>query len=1157
MSDVKIKNDSGGLIKDSSDLAKNSVTGAEDVYAQQVSRPSIPRSSASEQPGTVVSARPLISTSDDCQIVHSTDQSSAVRSAASEIIVQSSYQSQSERNTHLSAETLPETAQPNSGGIPSSYRSNVRTGSLSHARADALSDARAGSLSDGRIGSLSDGRTSSLSDGRAGSLSDGRAGSLSDGRAGSLSDGRAGSLSDGRAGSLSHARAPTTSRQEVDISPTSGILTGPASLAYEHEMPSDVLHDTNDLAVAAVTPVSAAFEVDTDGSRGYIHPRKINSHQGIINAGHAMANGRTIKEQAAIGVREMVSGTGGENESDRNTVMIQRTRRTLVRGSVALYGANKYRMATRKRISSNMQKTFAEQEAKLDAIAKAKGIDVTSSTYQAAKQKRKEAADKIIKSKSRSADRRAMVSSAAASVIRDQGDRLKTYEDTGDNLALEGLVDAKDTALNTYYAVQSTRRAAAFTAKTISRVTSFSQKIIAHVKAALSQVSGLASKAAAGAPVILGAAAIFLILAVVSSLIPTFSLKTEDTTLTKLYKYCTNLDATFSEAVSKQLNRSGFYRIDFYQNGAKSNGTTIWSTETDLDMLLAYYDAMFEDYSASSDLDEDEIEDAAEDAENADGNTDGESDSEESESAINSDNYGKVKKYSKNLWEDLYSLSVGTHIETSTSTTTDSDGKTHTSTTRHTILDVYVETKSLMQLANANARPADAEDVIYDDVFDTPFGYLTSSQQDVYDVLSEVGTYTALEDVANPFADPDAEDEPTWSVARRYGYYIDMPSGNYKPQLNKGLYISAQSGDNVFAGFSGEISISGNSVTIKTDSREITYGNLSGIQVSSGDTVTSGQLLGSVGDSSPLPSPALYVEYERNGKELNPRFFISGCLSGNSSGVGNGDIVQTALSQVGTTETPVNQVMYNDWYYGHHVGGIDYPWCAAFVSWCAEQNGYISAGIVPKSASCSGYRDFYTARGEFHLASSGYVPKAGDFVLFSSGSYPQGGAHIGIVISCDGSYIYTVEGNTSNDQGFNPDGGGVWTKSHAFVAGTSTSGIWGYCSPSYPASSDSEPPAGAQKIGNFQITHYCPCAICNGRTDGLTASGTKLTPGRTIAVDSSLIPLGSTVWIEGYGTRIAEDTGGAIKGKHIDMLVSGHTEAYDKGVVYKDVYIVK
>lgn len=1076
MSDVKIKNGADGLIRDSSDLAKNRVTGAEDIYTQQVSRPPIPRSG--ENPGPTSPARPLISTSDDTHIVHATDQSSTVRSAGSEIILQSSYQAQSEQPAQVNPKDLPRQALQEfatHNGAP-------------------LSSPRASSR-----------------------------------------------------------HVPAAPGRESDASPTNGILTGAASLAYERETPSELLHDANALAGSAVTPINATFEMDADGSRGYIRPRKSGSHQGVVNAGHEISRGQTVREQAAIGAREMVSGTGGEDEPDRNAAMVQQARRRLVRGSVAIYGANKYRIATRNRIASNMEKSFQAQEAKFDAIAKAKGIDIKSASYQAAKQQRRIAADKIIKSQSHSAGRRAMASTAAASLIRDQGDRIKNYEDTGDNLALEGLVDAKDAAVNTYYAVQTTRKAAAFVARTADRVSAFSQKVIGHVKDALTQVSGLASKAAAAAPLIFGAAAIFLILAVVASIMPTFSLKTEDTTLSKLYKYCTNLDATFSESVSEQLNRSGFYRIDFYQNGAKSNGTTIWSTETDLDMLLAYYDAMFEDYSETSDPDDEDIEDAAENAGNGNDNADSSSD-DESDAVINEDNYGKVKKYSRNLWNELYSLSVGTHVETSTSHYTDSEGNTHTSTTRHTILDVYVETTSLMQLANENARPADAEDVIYDDVFDTPFGYLTSSQQDVYDVLSEVGTYTALENVANPFADPDTDEEPTWSVARRYGYYIDMPAGNYRPQLNKGLYISAQSGDDVFAGFGGEVSVSGNKVTIETDSRKITYGNLSGIQVSTGDTVTSGQLLGSVGDSSPLPSPALYVEYKRNGKELNPRFFISGCISGNSTGVGNGDIVQTALSQVGTTETPVNQVMYNDWYYGHHVGGIDYPWCAAFVSWCADQNGYIAAGIVPKSASCSGYRDFYSARGEFHLASSGYVPKAGDFVLFSSGSYPRGGAHIGIVISCDGSRIYTVEGNTSTDQGFNPDGGGVWTKSHAFVAGTTTSGIWGYCSPSYPASSDSEPPAGAQKIGNFQITHYCPCAICNGRSDGLTATGTKLTPGRTIAVDPSVIPLGSTVWIEGYGTRIAE---GAIKGKHIDMLVSGHAEAYDKGVVYRDVYIVK
>lgn len=296
-----------------------------------------------------------------------------------------------------------------------------------------------------------------------------------------------------------------------------------------------------------------------------------------------------------------------------------------------------------------------------------------------------------------------------------------------------------------------------------------------------------------------------------------------------------------------------------------------------------------------------------------------------------------------------------------------------------------------------------------------------------------------------------------------------------------------------------------------------------------------------------------------NGKELNPRFYIQGCLYGNSSGTGNGDIVQTALGQYGTLETPVNQVMYNDWLYGSHVSGEAYPWCAAFVSWCADQNGFIAAGIVPRSASCAAYRDFYSARSLFHRADTGYVPKAGDFVLFSTANYPMGSSHIGIVVSCDGSKVYTVEGNTSAGSGFNPNGGGVWTKSHAFVAGTSTSGIWGYCSPAYPESSGSttEPPAGAVKIGHYQITHYCPCAICNDRSDQLTALGTKLKPGTTIAVDPSLIPLGSKVWIEGYGIRTAEDTGGAIKGNHIDMCVSTHAEAMHKGVVYKDVYIIK
>ena len=88
-------------------------------------------------------------------------------------------------------------------------------------------------------------------------------------------------------------------------------------------------------------------------------------------------------------------------------------------------------------------------------------------------------------------------------------------------------------------------------------------------------------------------------------------------------------------------------------------------------------------------------------------------------------------------------------------------------------------------------------------------------------------------------------------------------------------------------------------------------------------------------------------------------------------------------------------------------------------------------------------------------------------------------------------------------------------------------------------------------------TFYDPCVECNGNNLALTATGTTLTEGRTIAVDPSVIPLGSRVFIEGYGVFIAEDTGGAIKGNKIDIAVSTHERANELGVQYANVYLLK
>ena len=67
-------------------------------------------------------------------------------------------------------------------------------------------------------------------------------------------------------------------------------------------------------------------------------------------------------------------------------------------------------------------------------------------------------------------------------------------------------------------------------------------------------------------------------------------------------------------------------------------------------------------------------------------------------------------------------------------------------------------------------------------------------------------------------------------------------------------------------------------------------------------------------------------------------------------------------------------------------------------------------------------------------------------------------------------------------------------------------------------------------LGEFAITHYCACSRCCGKSDGVTATGTQATAGRTIAVDPKVIPLGTEVIIDGQ-SYIAEDTGGAIKGQ--------------------------
>lgn len=98
----------------------------------------------------------------------------------------------------------------------------------------------------------------------------------------------------------------------------------------------------------------------------------------------------------------------------------------------------------------------------------------------------------------------------------------------------------------------------------------------------------------------------------------------------------------------------------------------------------------------------------------------------------------------------------------------------------------------------------------------------------------------------------------------------------------------------------------------------------------------------------------------------------------------------------------------------------------------------------------------------------------------------------------------------------------------------------------------------AHKLEDVTVTYYDCCVMCCGKDDGVTYSGTRAVPYETCAVDPDVIPLGSAVTVD-YGDGElhhyrAEDVGGGVNGKRIDICVSSHGEALELGRRKATVY---
>ena len=128
-------------------------------------------------------------------------------------------------------------------------------------------------------------------------------------------------------------------------------------------------------------------------------------------------------------------------------------------------------------------------------------------------------------------------------------------------------------------------------------------------------------------------------------------------------------------------------------------------------------------------------------------------------------------------------------------------------------------------------------------------------------------------------------------------------------------------------------------------------------------------------------------------------------------GVSDDAIVAVALSQVGN----IGGQPYWSWY--GFEGRVE--WCACFVSWCANECGYIDTGVIPKFAGCVNGVQWFKDRGQW--ADNSIEPTPGMIIFFdwdspNGSSGPQDGQsdHVGIVEKCENGIVYTIEGNSGD-----------------------------------------------------------------------------------------------------------------------------------------------
>lgn len=560
-------------------------------------------------------------------------------------------------------------------------------------------------------------------------------------------------------------------------------------------------------------------------------------------------------------------------------------------------------------------------------------------------------------------------------LLNEAGRGIEDFEGS-DDLGIQAIVKPKNVIRDTKRALKTAKVVKNTTKKGVQGSVRVSQRIVQKTTQAARYTYGVAKTALTNPLIAKSAMSLMFVVVIIAflltisssiaSIVPSISLKSDDVELTKTYEHLTKLDAELTvdiRGVQTSWINQNIDKFNYFVNGYETSAENI-EIFTNIDRIILYLDTKYDDYAFDKLM------------------------------------YGlfggnNIKEEITNIHNSLYSYSTNKWTEEIEHTSTvydDLTGEESEFTWKETIInmDINVAIKSF-------------DEYLFDNI-DT---LLTEEDQERMSVLEEVGLYTSKISLGSPF-------EEDYFVSSRWGWRIHpINSGLHK---HTGIDIPKPSGTNIINILSGYVEKTGNDpqglgkyVVVKSqdNKRKVVYAHMSSISVNENDIVTQETAIGKVGSTGSSTGPHLHLEYYIDGNYItNPQFFVKGAYSGAGGvgGVGSENIVQAALSQVGQ----VGGEPYWRWY-GFH---SRVEWCATFVSWAANQSGYLQDGTIPKFAGVQmGGVNWFKGKGQWQ--NRGYVPRSGDIIFFDWGG-DGWSDHVGIVVATDGQTVQAVEGNSSN-----------------------------------------------------------------------------------------------------------------------------------------------